>query len=138
MLLIICCLAVAAVIIGAVYYRSFAFFPFAAGVVLGAGVNIVKIKMIERVVKNATNAEKTISPAYVPIQNILRFLLTAIVLGLAAFFDFISLLGAAVGIITMPIAGYSLSVFGGNEKMETPENNDEPVDNTDELDENDA
>jgi len=64
----------------ALFYRSWAFLPFAGGALLGTAINIAKIFLLERTVKKIAameNKDKAVN--YARIQSLLRFLLTALV-----------------------------------------------------------
>jgi len=117
MIVVICVLAIVASIVGVVvsvvFEIEFNVIPFIIGVFLGAAVNVIKVVMIRRVVKRATDVEKPVSVAYIQVQFFLRFFLVLIVLIAAVIFDnFINIFGVAIGIFTMPIAGYMMPLFG--------------------------
>ncbi|MCL2034391.1 MAG: hypothetical protein FWG94_06620 [Oscillospiraceae bacterium] len=99
---------------GGVYYRSYAVFPFAAGVVLMAALNVLKVAMLERAVNNAADMiEKKDAGNYLRVQYMLRLLLTGVVLFIAATdkVPFVSLWGAIAGIFTFQIAAFSLKFY---------------------------
>jgi len=99
---------------GALYYRSYSVFPFAAGILLMAALNCLKVAMLERVVKTVADMdEKKEAGNYVRVQYLLRLLLTGIVLFIAATdkVPFVSLWGAIAGIFTMQTAAFSLKFF---------------------------
>jgi len=118
MMILIIGLTVVCVVGGIIYFRSIEIIPFTIGVVLGAALNLFKILIIKYVVKKSTDPEKPMSALSIYGFNLLRFLFTALLLGAAAFFNLISLVGAVIGILTMPVSGYSLSIFGGKAKFE--------------------
>jgi hypothetical protein len=90
---------------GAMYHRSPAVLPFALGVLITAGLNVLKLVMLERAVEHAvSNDDEKAGGAYIRVQYLLRFTLTAAVLVVAALTDFISLWGAAAGLFTLQIA----------------------------------
>ena len=93
----------------AVYYCSFLIFPFALGVFLTAALNVLKLIMLERAVERAVNMEGENAENFIRFQYLLRYLLTALVLLLAAKTPFISLWGAAAGILTLKIAVFFVS-----------------------------
>jgi len=95
----------------AVYYRSFAFLPFALGALLGAAANIAKVILLERAVNKTVGMEAETGGNYIRIQNFFRFLLTGAVLVAAAFIPFISLYGAAAGILSYQIAALLLKNY---------------------------
>ena len=99
---------------GALYYRSYGVFPFAAGVVLMAALNVLKVAMLERAVNNAVDIEdKKDAGNYLRVQYMLRLLLTGIVLFIAATdkVPFVSLWGAIAGIFTFQIAAFSIKFY---------------------------
>jgi hypothetical protein len=83
--------------------------PFALGVILVAGLNIVKVFMIERTVnKTAEIGDVGTGKTYIRLQYLARFGLTAVVLIVAALVDFIDIWGAVAGVIAFQIAAFSL------------------------------
>jgi len=76
--------AVAAVILivkGTVYYRSLAAIPFTFGVLITSGLNIFKLRTLERTVqKVVTMDDQAAGKNIVRFQYLLRFLLTGVVL----------------------------------------------------------
>jgi predicted PurR-regulated permease PerM len=99
---------------GAAYYRSYSVFPFAIGVLLMAALNILKVLMLERVVRKAVDMDdKKDASNFIRAQYLLRLLLTGIVLFIAATdkVPFVNLWGAVAGIFTMQIAAFSLKFF---------------------------
>ena len=106
----------------AAYYRSFAFAPFAFGALLGAGLNVVKIAMLERTVVKAVGMEKNDAGNYAHLQYFLRLLITALVLILSAILPFISIWGAVAGIFTMQPAMFYAKYSAGRKKTRTVSN----------------
>ena len=88
----------------AVYYRSLDFLPFALGALLGVALNVAKILLLDRSVSRITHMEKEGAGNYIRFQHFFRFLLTGLVLLLAALVPFINIWGAAAGIFTLQIA----------------------------------
>ena len=112
MVAIICILALVMIAVGAAVYRSFEIFPFALGVFLTSSLNVIKLLLLERAVQKAVYMDENKSAAnYIRIQYFFRFVLTVLVLFVAAVTDFISLLGAALGIFTLPLSGYAQAIF---------------------------
>jgi len=73
--------AIVIVAIGAVAYRSFAVIPFALGVFASAGLNILKLRMLERTVQKVINMEnQETGKNLVRLQYHLRYILTGVVL----------------------------------------------------------
>ena len=107
-----------AIIAGSIaYYRSLAFLPFAFGAVLGAGLNVLKIKLILRSVDKAVAMEKRGGGNYIRLQLVFRLVLTGLVLGLsvAAPQSIINLYGTAAGLLTWQIAAWAIRMFPGKE-----------------------
>ena len=107
------------------YYRSLAFLPFAAGALLGVALNALKVIMLDRAVKKAIAMEKKSAGNYIGVQNIVRLLLTGLVLVLSAVLPFLNLWGAAAGVFTLQIALFlmkrSLRLEESNKNhMDTP------------------
>lgn len=99
----------AACIIGAIiYYGSRGFLPFMLGVLLGSALSIGKTLLLVRTVDNALKKEAKQSAGYVNIQHILRLLLTAAVLLIAALIPQINLWGAIAGVLSYNLAIYSI------------------------------
>jgi len=110
---VIVILSFAVIIAGTAYnlYRSLPFLPFALGVLLFLGVNILKVFMIEQSIKKIvdTNDKKTYN--YFRLQYLLRFVITGAALAAAALLDFISLWGALAGVLIFQISAYTLKSF---------------------------
>jgi hypothetical protein len=90
------------------FFPSINAFYFALGVLLTTAVNIAKVALLDRAVRRALKMEEQAGANYVRVQYLLRFLLTALVLVIAAVVPFIDLWGAAAGIFTLQVAGYTL------------------------------
>ena len=102
------------IIIGAVFYSE-QILPFTLGVILMAGLNVFKVLSLERAVNKAVDMTKEKSAGnYIRVQFLLRYILTAAVLVIAAFVPFIDILGAAAGVFT-----YQIAVFCLKEKRES-------------------
>jgi len=111
MMTVVCISLLLLVAGSAAYYRSSAFLPFALGAALGAGASALKIKLLQNAVEKAVNMEKDRAESHLRLQHLLRFLLTGVVLLCAALVPFISLWGAAAGVLTQQIATYSARFF---------------------------
>ena len=111
MLFSISVLSSASVIAGFLYYRSVAALPFAAGIVLMYGTNILRIVMLDRTAGAVALTEGMAYANRVKLQYLARQLLTALVLVIAALTPYVSLWGAAAGIVTWSVAAYSLRLF---------------------------
>jgi len=69
------------IIVGAIVYRSLAIIPFALGVMVTSGLNILKLRMLERTVQKVINTEdREMGKNIVRLQYLLRYFLTGIVL----------------------------------------------------------
>jgi len=105
------------VIAGAVYYRSLEALFFAGGAIFTAAANILKIYWLKRSVTVATSMDPAFAANYVRGQGMLRMLLTLAVLVGAGFLSqvemigFPFLFGAVFGLLTMPIAAYTMGFF---------------------------
>jgi len=95
---------------GAICHIPDLMFPFALGVAMIGAVNCLKIVMLERAVLKAIDMSEG-AKGYIGGQYLLRFLLTGVVLVVAATQDFVSLWGAVAGIFTLPIAAFGLKFF---------------------------
>lgn len=118
MIFVLCILLVIIIVASVIYYRSFAFLPFAAGASIVVALNIIKVIMLDRTVDKAlTMTERKDASGYMRLQYFLRFILTGAVLVFAAVSpdDYVSLWGAVVGIFTMPIAAYYMKIAYGND-----------------------
>jgi len=111
MMMVVLILVGVFILASAVYYRSFAFLPFAIGAILGGGLNVVKIFLLNSIVEKTVAGDIGVTTRSFYGQYFFRFFLTIAVLALAVWVPFISLWGAAAGIVTFPIAAYSMSLF---------------------------
>jgi len=69
------------IVIGMIYYRSFAALPFALGVIVTSCLNIIKIRMLEQTVhKVMSMTDQDAGKNTVRLQYLLRYLLTGVVL----------------------------------------------------------
>ena len=89
---------------GSFFISALEFLPFALGALLGALLNVFKVWMLDRTVKKVVGMEAAKAGNYVRMQQLLRFVLTGLVLVAAALIPFISIWGAAVGVLTFQIA----------------------------------
>lgn len=115
-----------------IYYRSLAFLPFLFGAILGAGVSILKIFMLERAVTKSLTPEVSNPNAYITGQNLLRFALTAAALLAGALIDQISLWGVVAGVFSFQIAVYAANMMTKKDRAASPSNPSSPAPNTDE------
>ena len=69
------------IIIGVVIYRSFAALPFAFGVIITSGLNIIKIRMLEQTVRKVIEMDDPeAGKNVVRLRYLLRYFLTGVVL----------------------------------------------------------
>ena len=116
---ILCALLLLLVLVSIAYYRSLAFLPFAAGVLLGGAINALKVFLLDRSIKKSIDMEKEKAGKYIVFQYLLRFLLTGLVLVLSAVLSFISIWGAAAGVLTLQIAVYIMKYTLRHEELKT-------------------
>lgn len=101
-----------------IYYHSLAFLPFLLGLVLGTGVSVGKVMLLERAVDKALAMDKGRAGTYVSMHHILRLLLTGGALLIAALVPWISLWGAAAGIFAYQIALYTFKFLPKGANLE--------------------
>ncbi len=119
-----------------VYYRSLAFLPFLFGAILGAGVSILKIFMLERAVTKSLTPEVSNPNAYITGQNLLRFALTAAALLAGALIDQISLWGVVAGVFSFQIAVYAANMMTKKDRAASPASPTSPASPAPNTDEN--
>jgi len=69
------------IVIGIIYYRSLAALPFALGVMVTAGLNIIKLRMLERTVQKVVYMEdQEAGKNLVRFQYLIRYFITGVVL----------------------------------------------------------
>lgn len=106
MIIIIVGIAALFVVASFVYYRSLAFLPFLLGTLLGTGVSIWKVFVLERAVDRALGMDKKKAGNYVSLQQLFRLFVTGVVLFIGAVVPQVSLWGVAAGIIAFQLALY--------------------------------
>ena len=73
--------ALAIIVAGAVFYRSLAAIPFAFGVLITSGLNIIKLRMLLRTIRKVVYMEDpAMGKNVVRLQYLLRYILTGAVL----------------------------------------------------------
>ena len=87
--------------------------PIALGAVFGAAVSILKVLMIDRTVRKATDMAPETVGNYVRMQHFLRFALTGVLFVVAAIVPFINIFSAAAGILSFQAATMSMRGIGG-------------------------
>ena len=93
-----------------IYYHSLAFLPFLLGLVLGTGVSVGKVMLLERAVDKALAMDKGRAGTYVSMHHILRLLLTgALCLSQLWFLD--QLVGRSCRHICLPDSPVYVQVF---------------------------
>jgi len=114
MIIVIICASFLIVVVGAVILRSMLALELGLGVVMACGLNIAKVLMLKHAVNRATTMEHGAS-AYTGGMYLLRFLLTGAVLVAAYFLSGddprVVFFGAAIGLLGMPVASYTLRFF---------------------------
>lgn len=117
MVLVVVCLSVAIVIGGFIFYESrdarIESLPFAVGVTMAMGVNIAKIYLLKRAVGRSVEMEATAGKLHLQSTYFMRLLLTAGVFLVAGLLHgtFVNLIGTGIGILTLPVATYSVHFF---------------------------
>ena len=111
MFLTIVVLASVFIVAGVVYYHSISALPFALGVILTAGLNVYRVKMLDDAVNKVVSRESDNPSRFLQIQYFIRFILTGAVLVIAALTPVIDLWGAAIGILTWPMAAFALKLY---------------------------
>jgi len=92
------------------------FLPFALGLLLGGGLNVLKVALLDRSIAKAETAGEHAVVRQFQIQYLIRFFLTALAFLIAVFVPFIDLWGVGAAILTMPIAAYSMKIFAKNDE----------------------
>lgn len=90
--------------------------PVTLGIVLSTALNAVKVLLLERTVRRVMELETPKeSKGYISAQYIIRYLLTGVILVVAAVTPFINLWGAIAGIFTMQAAVFFMRFTKLNE-----------------------
>ena len=111
MIIIILCVSALMMAGGAIFMRSFYSVGFALGVGVAAGLNIVKVILLKFTVKRVINMESAMASSFTGSMYMARFLLTGLVLVAAHFLPVVDLFGAAIGMLSLPIASYAIKFF---------------------------
>lgn len=98
---------------GAAFHRSMPeILYFALGVILATGLNMVKLKMLERTAERLVSSDNdAVGKSFVGMQYLLRLVLTIGMFLAAVFVPFIDLFGAVFGVFTLPISMHILRFF---------------------------
>ncbi|MCL2828033.1 MAG: hypothetical protein FWD99_04770 [Oscillospiraceae bacterium] len=108
----ICVLALVFILISVVFFRSWDFWPFAVGVLMGAVFSLSRIISLDRAVDKAIEQGEAFKKNSTLLHYFLRFVLAALILLLTAIFGDPSMLwGAGAGILTLPLAAFSMKFF---------------------------
>ena len=117
MISVILVLALIMLVGGAFFYRGIALLVFALGVFMTAGTHALKLIWLKHTIAKAAKLDVQQAVNAVRAQYLLRFLLTIVVLvaaGLLSQLEAIGIpiiIGAALGLMTLPVAGYSMHFF---------------------------
>ena len=117
MIMVIAILGLVMMAGGVLLYRGTEWLVFALGVFMTAGTHAFKLIWLKRTITKATNLDAQQAVNAVRAQYLLRFLLTIVVLAVAGLLSQIEaigipiILGAALGLMTLPVAGYSMHFF---------------------------
>jgi hypothetical protein len=102
---------------GLLYFRSPEGAVFALGALLTCSHNVLKLHWIKHSVGKAASMDSAYGVNFIRGQGMLRMLFTlAVMVGAGflmriAFFGFPFLMGAVFGLLTMPLANYSMAFF---------------------------
>lgn len=119
MIMVICVVAVLIMIGGAVYFVVFTedaindkllkTLAFALGALLTSALNVLKVFLLERNVQRILDmTDPTSTKGFVTVQYMIRYVLTGVVLVVAALTPFINLWSAILGVLSMQIAAFAL------------------------------
>ena len=111
MILVVAVLAVLICLAGLLFYRSTQAIPFMIGVLVSSGASVLKLLLLERMMKQAANSKGQYPSYKVYLHYFLRFALTAGVLLIAGLVSLPALIGAACGIFTLPLSGFAMKFF---------------------------
>lgn len=76
------------------------------GILFGLVFSILKLMLMENSIKKAVTMPEAKAQTYTNVQYIIRYILTGIVLVVAALEPSINLLGVFIGLISMKVAAY--------------------------------
>ena len=106
-------MALTAVVISVIYYRSLQFLPFFYGVLLGTAASILRILLLERAIEKAFKMEKKKVGTYISLQHLLRLGIAAAALLIGALVPWINLWGAVTGVLIYQAALYVARLRSG-------------------------
>ncbi|MCL2548683.1 MAG: hypothetical protein FWE76_05945 [Symbiobacteriaceae bacterium] len=93
-----------------VFYRSVEAVPFVLGALLGSGLNVYKVIMIDDATNRIVGMEPLQASNYVRLQYLIRLGLSALVLLAGAFLPLFSLWGVGAGLLTLQPATYYVNI----------------------------
>ncbi|MCL1848229.1 MAG: hypothetical protein FWF83_00935 [Clostridiales bacterium] len=111
MVFVLAALSFCVILGGVIYNPSLTVLPFVLGVSLTGGLNLLRVKLLDSALGKAVAMDQGLALHYLQIQYFLRFILTGVVLFAAALTPFISIWGAAFGVLIWPVAAYALKLF---------------------------
>jgi len=109
---------------GFIFFRSAEALIFSLGAAVTAAANVLKVYWLRNSVEKAAEVDVTYAANYVRGQGMLRMLFTLAVLVGAGFLSQLEMLGlpfltgAIFGLLTMPIATYSMGFFARKDYKE--------------------
>jgi len=121
MAIVILCASAIMIAAGAAFFRSSYAVGFGLGVAVAAGLNIAKVYMLKLTVARVVGMESTQASSFTSLMYLARFVLTGLVLVLVQlvlvnlFSLEMALFGAAVGLLSMPVASYAIRFFVARE-----------------------
>ena len=130
MILVLAVLSALVAVGGGVFYfftsNVAGILPFAIGVLVALCANVIKTLMLKNAVEKIAEMEDAKSASvHLQGQQLLRLVITGVFLALAHFApdNIVNLMGAVVGILTLPVANHIMYFFvrdkEGKEKKET-------------------
>ena len=109
-------LAAAAVVTGAFFAQNL--WAFAGGVAIGAACSAVRVLILAKVAARVLELDPKDADNRMKLNNLARYVLTAAALALSLLLGNEGLYGAAVGILTMPAAGFIVGKLLGASKAD--------------------
>ena len=75
------------------------------------GVNVLRVVMLDRASGDLAQSRSSAVMKRIGLLYLIRFILTGIVLAVAALTPYVSLLGAALGVVTWSVGVFTLKFF---------------------------
>lgn len=118
MIIVMCILLVIETIGGLFFFNTFiGFVGLFIGLLIGTGLSIVKLILMEKALIKSVSMEKKAASNYINKQYFFRYLATVIILVICAInHPTINLFGVGIGLINMHISAYLFGLFLNNEK----------------------